>query len=136
MQNVNSMTLNKMMQSKPLVPGLAKPVSPLALGTAFYRYEEKQRWFELLDEFVGLGGTLLDSGRHYGTSERVIGEWMASRGTRDRVVLITKCGHGNCELPADNFCNLINRGIQVAYNTHLKILPDITQEMIDEGCFS
>lgn len=107
MQNANFMTADKTMQSKPLVPGLDKPVSQLALGTAFYRYEEKQRWFELLDEFIGLGGTLLDSGRHYGTSERVIGEWMASRGTRDRVVLITKCGHGNCELPAENFEKMV-----------------------------
>ena len=44
MQNANFMTADKMMQSEPFVPGLAKSVSQLALGTAFYRYEEKRRW--------------------------------------------------------------------------------------------
>jgi 1-deoxyxylulose-5-phosphate synthase len=107
MQNTKFIMSGKMMQSNLLVPGLGTPISQLALGTAFYRYEEKQRWFELLDEFVSLGGTLLDSGRHYGTSEQVIGQWMASRGIREQVVLITKCGHGNCELPAENFEQMV-----------------------------
>jgi aryl-alcohol dehydrogenase-like predicted oxidoreductase len=95
------------MQSKPLVPGLDKPVSQLALGTAFYGFEEKERWFALLDEFLRSGGTLLDTGRHYGASEGVLGQWMAARGTRERVVLATKCGHGDCELPAEDFEGMV-----------------------------
>ena len=55
----------------------------------------------LLDAFVAAGGTLLDSGRIYGDSEEILGRWMESRGTRDRMVLITKGAHGEGVIPAD-----------------------------------
>jgi len=83
---------------------MAKPVSKLALGTAHYDSARRDRCFDLLDAFLDLGGTVLDSGRIYGDSEAVIGAWMASRGVRDRVVVITKCGHGpDALLPDEGF---------------------------------
>jgi 1-deoxyxylulose-5-phosphate synthase len=106
------------LKSKPLISGIDKPVSQLALGTAFYRIDDKQPWFDLLDAFVGCGGTLLDTGRQYGTSENVLGEWMASRKARDRVVLSTKCAHGDCELPAEHFEDMVTEEM----GTSLKIL--------------
>lgn len=55
----------------------------------------------LFDAFLEMGGNVFDSARVYsdwipperGRSERVIGDWLARSGKRDRVVLITKGGH-------------------------------------------
>ena len=96
--------------SKPLIPGLDNPVSALALGTAYYSSADKQRCFDLLDGFWQLGGTIVDSGRHYGDSEAVIGEWLETRRVRKDVVLVTKCAHGeNAILPADDFEAVVTR---------------------------
>lgn len=71
-----------------------KPISRLALGTAFYRLSDEQTCHDLLDRFTELGGTLLDTARDYGESEEVLGRWLTSRGARERVVIITKGGQG------------------------------------------
>ncbi|HIJ66519.1 MAG TPA: aldo/keto reductase [Candidatus Hydrogenedentes bacterium] len=96
------------LDSKPMVAGIDKPISELALGTAFYSYGAREKWFPILDDFYQAGGTLLDSGRIYGDSEKVLGEWMASRGNRENLVVITKGGHGpDGSLPAENLEGII-----------------------------
>ncbi len=59
--------------------------------------------FALLDAFVGAGFDFIDTADIYskwvpghvgGESETVIGDWLASRGGRDRVVIATKVGMG------------------------------------------
>ncbi len=92
----------------PPVVGIGKPVSRLALGTAFCRLESTRQWSGVLDDFVRDGGTLIDTARAYGESEEVVGEWLASRKAREHVVLITKCGHGHDGiLPEANFCDVV-----------------------------
>jgi len=97
---------------RPLIRGIEKPVSTLALGTAFYRLADRQRWFELLDGFRRLGGTVVDSGRSYGDSEAVIGEWLETRRVRADIVLVTKCGHGDALLPAEDFEQVVDRELE------------------------
>jgi len=80
------------MKSSPLVLGVSKPVSELVLGTSWYSLIDKNQLFSLMDEFVALGGTTMDTARCYGESENVIGLWMAARANRDRIVIITKGG--------------------------------------------
>ena len=87
----------------PSVSGLAKPMSRLALGTAFYRLAEQEQCFSLLDRFRDLGGTTIDSAHGYGESEKVVGAWLASRKASAQMLLITKCGHGNAILPEEGF---------------------------------
>ncbi|HYV86832.1 MAG TPA: aldo/keto reductase [Patescibacteria group bacterium] len=72
-------------------------VSPLALGTMTFGTEwgwgsPKETVFVLLDRYLEAGGNLLDTADGYtnGTSERLIGEYFAARGGRDRAVLATK----------------------------------------------
>lgn len=97
----------------PPVSGISKPISRLALGTAFYRLENKPAWFGILDDFVSSGGTLVDTGRAYGESEEVLGEWLASRNAREHVVLITKCGHGpDGILPTENFRDVVTEELR------------------------
>jgi len=63
----------------PSVSGVAKPMSRLALGTAFYRLAQKEQWFAVLDRFRELGGITIDSAHGYSESEKVGGAWLAPR---------------------------------------------------------
>lgn len=77
-------------------------ISPLVFGANVFGWTaDKQRSFELLDRFVDAGFETFDTADMYSTwvpgnqggeSETIIGEWMKSRGNRDRVVVITKVG--------------------------------------------
>ena len=88
------------LKTGPVLAGLDKPASALALGTAFYGADEQERWFELIDAFAAAGGTLIDSARLYagGDSETIIGAWLERRAARDKMIVITKCGHGKDHL--------------------------------------
>jgi aryl-alcohol dehydrogenase-like predicted oxidoreductase len=72
-------------------------VSPLALGTMTFGPEwgwgsPRETVFALLDRYLEAGGNFLDTANGYtnGTSERLIGEYFAERGGRDRAVIATK----------------------------------------------
>jgi len=91
------------------IPGVDKPISRLALGTAFHRLADEQACHGLLDRFIELGGTLLDTARDYGESEDVIGHWLASRSARARVVIVTKGGQGRGHgLESNTFADTIH----------------------------
>jgi aryl-alcohol dehydrogenase-like predicted oxidoreductase len=75
--------------------GIDKPISRLVLGTVAFEHEltESEAW-ALLDAFAELGGTAIDTGRHYGDpTERAIGRWLRERDNRHDVVLVGKGGH-------------------------------------------
>ena len=105
------------LRAQPLIAGIDKPVSRLALGTAFYRTDDKEEFFELLDAFAEAGGTLLDSGRVYGESEEVLGSWMESRGRRDQTVLITKGAHGDHIIPEADYPQVVHRELDTSLET-------------------
>lgn len=68
-------------------------VSSLGMGcVTFGREIDRETSFEILDHAIERGINLLDTAAAYasGASESVLGEWVASRGTRDNVVLATK----------------------------------------------
>ncbi|KAB8144908.1 aldo/keto reductase [Chloroflexia bacterium SDU3-3] len=76
--------------------------SELSLGCMYFGTRTPERTsFDLLDQFVGAGGDLLDTANNYafwaeggqgGESELLLGRWMRQRGARQRVVLATKVG--------------------------------------------
>jgi aryl-alcohol dehydrogenase-like predicted oxidoreductase len=81
--------------------------SRICLGAASFGSDiPKDASFEVLDAYFDAGGSFLDTAHIYaawreggwGASERTVGEWLAARGVRDRVVLATKGGHP----PLDN----------------------------------
>ncbi len=105
--------MNTTLDSKSWIEGIDKPISALALGTASFRLADAQRCFELLDDFRQMGGTVVDSGRQYGDSEAVIGEWLETRQAREQMVLVTKCAHGaNAILPSVDFEDLVTRELE------------------------
>jgi aryl-alcohol dehydrogenase (NADP+) len=77
-------------------------VLPLCLGGNIFGWTaDRDESFAVLDAYVDAGGNFVDTadvysawvpGHQGGESEQVIGEWMAARGNRDRIVLATKVG--------------------------------------------
>ena len=77
-------------------------VGPLAFGGNVFGWTaDESTSFELLDAFVASGLNLVDTADAYsrwapgnegGESETVIGNWLAQRGDRERVVIATKVG--------------------------------------------
>ena len=65
----------------------------LVLGTTLYRTAGEDISTELLDAWLELGGNVVDCGREYGESERVLGRWLRDSGRRDDVVVLTKGAH-------------------------------------------
>lgn len=70
-------------------------VHPLALGGSTFGWTlGVDESFDVLDRFAGVGGDVIDTADSYGSgrSESIIGRWMASRGIRDRMRIMTKVG--------------------------------------------
>ncbi len=68
---------------------------PLVLGGSTFGWTlGPEDAFGVLDRFAGVGGGLIDTADSYaaGRSESIIGRWMASRRTRDRMTVMTKVG--------------------------------------------
>lgn len=73
---------------------------PLSLGGNVFGWTaDRDTSFAVLDAFHAGGGTLVDTADSYsawvpgntgGDSERIIGEWMSSRNTREQTVIATK----------------------------------------------
>lgn len=84
------------------IPGTELSVSRLCLGGNVFGWSaDAQASFDILDAFVEAGGTFIDTADSYsawvpghagGESESIIGQWMAARGNRDRLVIATKLG--------------------------------------------
>ncbi len=73
-------------------PGVAKPASRILFGTANGPMLAGEDVSPLLDETLALGINAFDTARGYGQAERVLGDWMRSRGNRDALVVLSKCG--------------------------------------------
>jgi aryl-alcohol dehydrogenase-like predicted oxidoreductase len=78
-------------------------VFPLCLGGNVFGWTADERQsFEVLDAYAAAGGNFIDTADAYsswvegnsgGESETIIGNWMAARGNRDRMIVATKIGH-------------------------------------------
>ncbi|HEY9791944.1 MAG TPA: aldo/keto reductase [Candidatus Obscuribacterales bacterium] len=77
-------------------------VAPLSFGGNVFGWTaDEETSFKLLDGFVHAGLNLVDTADVYsvwapghkgGESETIIGKWLKKRGTREDVVIATKCG--------------------------------------------
>lgn len=83
-------------------PASRRTVSALALGAMrFGTTTDDATSYEILDRFVGAGGSFIDTANNYaywvngtqgGESEALLGRWRRSRGVTDEVVIATKVG--------------------------------------------
>ncbi|KAH7014077.1 aryl-alcohol dehydrogenase [Microdochium trichocladiopsis] len=112
-------------------------VSPLALGAMSIGQAwasamgsmDKDASFELLDAFVEAGGNFIDTANNYQDeeSEIWIGEWMAARQNRDRLVLATKFtseyrGHADGKGKTPNHSGNHRRSIHMSVRDSLRKL--------------
>jgi aryl-alcohol dehydrogenase-like predicted oxidoreductase len=84
-------------------------VHPLCLGGNVFGWTaDRAASFAVLDAYLGAGGNFVDTADVYsswvaghpgGESERILGEWLASRGARDDIVVATKVGSGAEDVP-------------------------------------
>ena len=81
------------------VAGIDKPISRLVQGTVMISSKALEQSFTLLDEVYALGCNTFDTAHVYGSgdAERTLGRWLAARGLRDEVVIITKGAHPNAD---------------------------------------
>ena len=80
------------------IAGVERPVSRLVQGTVPLDAGDAEGSFALLDGVLEAGCTAFDTARHYGGGrEALFGEWVRSRGVRDRVVVIGKGAHHSPE---------------------------------------
>ena len=84
------------------LPNTDLTVSGICLGTGDIGSKiERSRSFRMLDLFLELGGTFIDTASVYANwlpgpesiSEKTIGDWLCQSGKRDQVVLATKGAH-------------------------------------------
>ena len=88
------------------IPKTELYASTLALGTDYFGTTvSRDLCMELMDHYLEAGGNVIDTAESYAgwvpggehQSEKVIGEWLRERGTRDQVVLSTKGAHPKYE---------------------------------------
>lgn len=74
------------------LPGVARRISRLVLGTVAFATWPQCRVDEMLTEWHGFGGTALDLAHSYGggACETKVGQWLRRSGVRNEFVLITK----------------------------------------------
>jgi len=82
------------------IPRTELSIYPLSLGGNVFGWTAtKEESFKVLDRFVDLGGNFIDTADVYsawkegnsgGESESIIGDWMANRGNRSKMVIATK----------------------------------------------
>ena len=81
------------------VPGLGAPLSRIVQGTMMLSMEFLDEGLCLCDAVFEAGCNTFDTAHVYGGGdcERVLGEWIKTRGIRDQVVIIDKGAHPNAD---------------------------------------
>lgn len=111
-----------MADRKPL-GGTGLHISPIVLGGGVFGVNGmgRSRSFAVLDAYVERGGTTLDTADIYsahipgaqgGESESVIGAWIAQRGRRDDLQIVTKVGGPFGAVPGRLTADYIERSIE------------------------
>jgi aryl-alcohol dehydrogenase-like predicted oxidoreductase len=90
------------MAARVRIPRTELDVHPLCLGGNVFGWTaDAETSHAVLDAYLAAGGDFVDTADSYtwrvegnsgGDSERVLGDWMAARGVRDRMVVATKVG--------------------------------------------
>jgi aryl-alcohol dehydrogenase-like predicted oxidoreductase len=86
---------SKELMSYGSIAGSEKPISRVVLGSMALDAGRLPFSFSLLDNFVGSGGTCIDTAYVYGggSCEKAVGAWFAERGNREQIYLV---GKGAC----------------------------------------
>ncbi len=74
------------------IKGVDKAMSRLIMGTGDLRVlDEPKR--QMLDAYIAAGGNMFDTAHQYRGKEQILGQWLAEKKLRDKVVIMTKGAH-------------------------------------------
>jgi aryl-alcohol dehydrogenase-like predicted oxidoreductase len=74
------------------IPGVDQAISRLIMGTGDLRkLEEPERM--MLDAYIEAGGNAFDTAHQYRGREQLLGQWLAEKGLREKVVILSKGAH-------------------------------------------
>lgn len=74
------------------IQGVDKAISRLIMGTGDLRkLEEPERL--MLDAYIRAGGNTFDTAHQYRNKEVILGQWLAEKKLREKVVILTKGAH-------------------------------------------
>ena len=116
----------------PTLPGSDLQIFPVNLGgNAFGWTADEDASFAVLDRFLELGGTFVDTADSYaawvdevgGQSETIIGRWLAARGNRDQVLVATKVARkpGREGLAHDNVVAALDESLERLQTDHVDL---------------
>ncbi|NQD70551.1 aldo/keto reductase [Sphingobacterium shayense] len=87
-------------------------IAPIIFGGNVFSWTlDKNASFDILDSYVDRGFNAIDTANQYsywvpgnrgGESEAILGSWMAQRGNRDKIILMTKVGGVYADNPRPN----------------------------------
>ena len=72
---------------------IAIECSKLIMGTGDFFKLELEQAFTIMDEFVEVGGNLVDTAHGYIKAEEIIGKWIELRNNRDKIKILSKGAH-------------------------------------------
>lgn len=75
------------------IPYVSKKVSRILFGTAMQPFLSGGNGNELFDSIYNTGVNTFDTARNYMAAEKSLGKWIAERQIRDKIVILSKCGH-------------------------------------------
>lgn len=75
------------------IADVSKPVSRIVFGTAISAMIRGENAHKLLDAVYAAGINTFDTARAYGMAEKSLGSWIAAKGLRDKVVILSKGAH-------------------------------------------
>lgn len=116
----------------PTLPGSNVDIFPVNLGgNAFGWTADEPTSFAVLDRFVELGGTFVDTADSYaawvdevgGQSETILGRWLAARGSREDVLVATKVARkpGREGLAHDNVVAALEESLERLQTDHVDL---------------
>lgn len=81
------------------IPGIEKEISRLVQGGIMLNSEDPETGFSIMDAVFALGCNTIDTAHIYGLGdcERVLGQWIESRGIREKIVILGKGAHHNAD---------------------------------------
>jgi aryl-alcohol dehydrogenase-like predicted oxidoreductase len=75
-----------------MIQGVNKPMSRLIMGTGDLRVLDEAKRL-MLDAYIKAGGNMFDTAHQYRGKEQILGQWLAEKKIREKVVIMTKGAH-------------------------------------------
>lgn len=93
------------------IKNICQPISQIVQGTIMLETAKQEECNALLDGVKALGVNCFDTAWGYGAgeSERALGRWIADRGNREEIIILTKCAHPTIDRMRSKPCDIYSQ---------------------------